>query len=77
MQFQVVWFVVVLIRAENTILLPSFVNIGAHVGLGTMVDTWATVGSCAQVGKNVHIAGGAGIGGVLGSQFRQVLPLSR
>lgn len=50
---------------QNTILLPSFVNIGAHVGSGTMVDTWATVGSCAQVGKNVHIAGGAGIGGVL------------
>ena len=49
----------------NTICLPSFVNIGAHVGSGTMVDTWATVGSCAQVGKNVHIAGGAGIGGVL------------
>ena len=49
----------------NTILLPSFVNIGAHVGSGTMVDTWATVGPCAQVGKNVHIAGGAGIGGVL------------
>ncbi|MGN0895067.1 MAG: 2,3,4,5-tetrahydropyridine-2,6-dicarboxylate N-succinyltransferase [Succinivibrio sp.] len=49
----------------NTILLPSFVNIGARVGSGTMVDTWATVGSCAQVGKNVHIAGGAGIGGVL------------
>ncbi len=51
--------------APNVILLPSFVNIGAHVGSGTMVDTWATVGSCAQVGKNVHIAGGAGIGGVL------------
>ena len=50
---------------QNTILLPSFVNIGARVGSGTMVDTWATVGSCAQVGKNVHIAGGAGIGGVL------------
>ena len=50
---------------KGTILLPSFVNIGAHVGSGTMVDTWATVGSCAQVGKNVHIAGGAGIGGVL------------
>ena len=49
----------------DTIVLPSFVNIGAHVGSGTMVDTWATVGSCAQVGKNVHIAGGAGIGGVL------------
>lgn len=49
----------------DTIVLPSFVNIGAHVGSGTMVYTWATVGSCAQVGKNVHIAGGAGIGGVL------------
>ena len=50
---------------KGVILLPSFVNIGAHVGAGTMVDTWATVGSCAQVGRNVHIAGGAGIGGVL------------
>ena len=50
---------------NGVILLPSFVNIGAHVGSGTMVDTWATVGSCAQVGRNVHIAGGAGIGGVL------------
>lgn len=50
---------------NGVILLPSFVNIGAHIGSGTMVDTWATVGSCAQVGRNVHIAGGAGIGGVL------------
>ncbi|HBD20593.1 MAG TPA: 2,3,4,5-tetrahydropyridine-2,6-dicarboxylate N-succinyltransferase, partial [Arenimonas sp.] len=46
-------------------LMPSFVNIGAYVGAGTMVDTWATVGSCAQVGKHCHISGGAGIGGVL------------
>jgi 2,3,4,5-tetrahydropyridine-2-carboxylate N-succinyltransferase len=45
--------------------MPSFVNIGAHVGAGTMVDTWATVGSCAQIGKNCHLSGGAGIGGVL------------
>ena len=45
--------------------MPSYVNIGANVGSGTMVDTWATVGSCAQVGKNVHISGGVGIGGVL------------
>jgi 2,3,4,5-tetrahydropyridine-2-carboxylate N-succinyltransferase len=45
--------------------MPSFVNIGAYVDEGTMVDTWATVGSCAQIGKNVHISGGAGIGGVL------------
>jgi 2,3,4,5-tetrahydropyridine-2-carboxylate N-succinyltransferase len=45
--------------------MPSFVNIGAHIGAGTMVDTWATVGSCAQVGKHCHISGGAGIGGVL------------
>jgi 2,3,4,5-tetrahydropyridine-2-carboxylate N-succinyltransferase len=45
--------------------MPSFVNIGAYVGTGTMVDTWATVGSCAQIGKNVHLSGGVGIGGVL------------
>jgi 2,3,4,5-tetrahydropyridine-2-carboxylate N-succinyltransferase len=45
--------------------MPSFVNLGAYVGEGTMVDTWATVGSCAQIGANVHISGGAGIGGVL------------
>lgn len=51
--------------APNTILMPSYVNIGAYIGEGTMVDTWATVGSCAQIGKNVHISGGAGIGGVL------------
>lgn len=51
--------------ANGVILMPSFVNIGAWVGENTMIDTWATVGSCAQIGKNVHIAGGAGIGGVL------------
>ena len=45
--------------------MPSYVNIGAHVGSGTMVDTWATVGSCAQIGANVHLSGGVGIGGVL------------
>jgi 2,3,4,5-tetrahydropyridine-2-carboxylate N-succinyltransferase len=45
--------------------MPSFVNIGAYVDSGTMIDTWATVGSCAQIGKNVHLSGGAGIGGVL------------
>ncbi|HMG47126.1 MAG TPA: 2,3,4,5-tetrahydropyridine-2,6-dicarboxylate N-succinyltransferase [Allosphingosinicella sp.] len=50
---------------RNAVLMPSFVNIGAHVGEGTMVDTWATVGSCAQIGANVHISGGTGIGGVL------------
>ncbi|WP_374293661.1 2,3,4,5-tetrahydropyridine-2,6-dicarboxylate N-succinyltransferase [Sphingomonas sp.] len=51
--------------AKGAILMPSFVNIGAYVGEGTMVDTWATVGSCAQIGRNVHLSGGAGIGGVL------------
>ena len=45
--------------------MPSFINIGAFVGESTMIDTWATVGSCAQIGKNCHISGGAGIGGVL------------
>ncbi len=50
---------------KGVVLMPSFVNIGAYVGEGTMVDTWATVGSCAQIGKNCHISGGAGIGGVL------------
>ncbi|QBM74553.1 2,3,4,5-tetrahydropyridine-2,6-dicarboxylate N-succinyltransferase [Sphingomonas sp. AAP5] len=50
---------------KGAILMPSFVNIGAYVGEGTMVDTWATVGSCAQIGKGVHLSGGAGIGGVL------------
>jgi 2,3,4,5-tetrahydropyridine-2-carboxylate N-succinyltransferase len=51
--------------APNTILMPSFVNIGAFVGKGTMVDTWVTVGSCAQIGNHVHLSGGVGIGGVL------------
>ncbi len=51
--------------AKGVVLMPSFVNIGAYVGEGTMVDTWATVGSCAQIGRNVHLSGGAGIGGVL------------
>jgi len=50
---------------RGVVMTPSFVNIGAYVGEGTMVDTWATVGSCAQIGKNCHISGGAGIGGVL------------
>ncbi len=51
--------------APNVVLMPSFVNLGAHVGAGTMVDTWATVGSCAQIGANCHLSGGVGIGGVL------------
>jgi 2,3,4,5-tetrahydropyridine-2,6-dicarboxylate N-succinyltransferase len=51
--------------APGAVLMPSFVNIGAHVGETTMIDTWATIGSCAQIGRNVHISGGAGIGGVL------------
>ena len=51
--------------ARGVILMPSYVNIGARVDEGTMVDTWATVGSCAQIGKNVHLSGGVGIGGVL------------
>lgn len=51
--------------AKGAVLMPSFVNLGAHVGEGTMVDTWATVGSCAQIGKHVHLSGGVGIGGVL------------
>ncbi len=51
--------------ARGAILMPSFVNLGAYVGEGTMVDTWASVGSCAQIGRNVHLSGGAGIGGVL------------
>lgn len=50
---------------RGAVLMPSFVNIGAYVGEGTMVDTWATVGSCAQIGRDVHLSGGAGIGGVL------------
>jgi 2,3,4,5-tetrahydropyridine-2,6-dicarboxylate N-succinyltransferase len=51
--------------AKDVILMPSFVNIGANVGTGTMVDTWATVGSCAQIGARCHLSGGVGIGGVL------------
>ena len=51
--------------APGAVLMPSFINLGAHVGEGTMVDTWVTIGSCAQVGKNCHISGGAGIAGVL------------
>lgn len=50
---------------KGAILMPSYTNIGAWVGAGTMVDTWATVGSCAQIGRNVHLSGGVGIGGVL------------
>ncbi len=50
---------------HDVVLMPSYVNIGARVGHGTMVDTWATVGSCAQIGANVHLSGGVGIGGVL------------
>jgi 2,3,4,5-tetrahydropyridine-2-carboxylate N-succinyltransferase len=50
---------------RDVVLMPSYVNIGAYVGEGTMVDTWATVGSCAQIGRNVHLSGGVGIGGVL------------
>ncbi|MGY0398528.1 MAG: 2,3,4,5-tetrahydropyridine-2,6-dicarboxylate N-succinyltransferase [Ostreibacterium sp.] len=51
--------------ASNVILMPSYTNIGAYIDEGTMVDTWATVGSCAQIGKHVHLSGGVGIGGVL------------
>ena len=51
--------------AKGVVLMPSFTNLGAYVGEGTMVDTWTTVGSCAQIGKNVHLSGGVGIGGVL------------
>ena len=51
--------------ARGAIVMPGYVNIGAFVGAGTMVDTWATVGSCAQVGANVHLSGGVGLGGVL------------
>ncbi len=49
----------------GVVLMPGYINIGAHVGAGTMVDTWATVGSCAQIGRDVHLSGGVGIGGVL------------
>lgn len=51
--------------SKGVIMMPSYVNIGSYIGEGTMVDTWATVGSCAQIGKNVHLSGGVGIGGVL------------
>ena len=51
--------------AKGVVLLPSFINVGAYVDEGTMIDTWSTVGSCAQIGKNCHISGGTGIGGVL------------
>ncbi|HEY1838267.1 MAG TPA: 2,3,4,5-tetrahydropyridine-2,6-dicarboxylate N-succinyltransferase [Rhizomicrobium sp.] len=51
--------------AKGVVLMPSFVNVGAHVGENTMVDTWTTIGSCAQIGNNCHISGGVGIGGVL------------
>ncbi len=51
--------------AADAVLMPCFVNVGAYVGPGTMVDSWATVGSCAQIGRNVHLSGGVGIGGVL------------
>ena len=51
--------------ASGAVLMPSFVNLGAYVGEGSMIDTWATIGSCAQIGKNCHISGGVGIGGVL------------
>ncbi|MDB6164205.1 MAG: dapD [Xanthomonadaceae bacterium] len=50
---------------KDVVLMPSFLNIGAHIGAGTMIDTWATVGSCAQIGRHCHLSGGAGIGGVL------------
>ena len=52
-------------QAPGVVMMPSYVNIGAWVGANTMVDTWATVGSCAQIGRNVHLSGGVGIGGVL------------
>ena len=51
--------------AKGAVLMPCFINVGAYVGEGTMIDTWSTVGSCAQIGKNCHISGGVGIGGVL------------
>jgi 2,3,4,5-tetrahydropyridine-2-carboxylate N-succinyltransferase len=51
--------------APGAVLMPCFINVGAHVGAGSMIDTWATVGSCAQIGQNCHISGGVGIGGVL------------
>src|SRR5258708_5368691 len=53
------------LAATSVVLLPSFVNLGGYVDSGNMVDPWATVGSCAQIGKNCHLSGGVGIGGVL------------
>ncbi|WP_343189229.1 2,3,4,5-tetrahydropyridine-2,6-dicarboxylate N-succinyltransferase [Buchnera aphidicola (Chaitoregma tattakana)] len=50
---------------KNSVLMPCYINIGAYIGKNTMIDTWATIGSCAQIGNNVHISGGVGIGGVL------------
>ena len=51
--------------APGVVVMPSFINVGAHVGAGSMIDTWSTIGSCAQIGRNCHISGGVGIGGVL------------
>lgn len=51
--------------AENTVIMPSYINIGSYIDTGTMIDTWSTIGSCAQIGKYVHVSGGVGIGGVL------------
>lgn len=59
--------------AKGVILMPSYINIGAYVGEGTMIDTWATVGSCAQIGMHVHLSGGVGVGGVL--EPLQALPV--
>jgi 2,3,4,5-tetrahydropyridine-2,6-dicarboxylate N-succinyltransferase len=61
---------------RDVILMPSYVNIGAYVGRRTMVDTWATVGSCAQIGSDVHLSGGVGIGGVLEPLQSMMAPLS-
>ena len=63
--------------SEGCVLMPGYVNIGAWVGPRTMVDTWATVGSCAQIGSDVHLAGGVGIGGVLDGQRRARLAVDR
>jgi 2,3,4,5-tetrahydropyridine-2-carboxylate N-succinyltransferase len=57
---------------KNVVVMPSFINIGAHVGSGTLIDTWATIGSCAYIGKNCHISAGSGVGGVL--EPAQALP---
>ena len=63
--------------ARDVVLMPSFVNLGAYVDSKTMVDTWVTVGSCAQIGKNVHLSGGVGIGGVLEPLAGRIRPSSR